>query len=433
MMKRRLIFSLVVLLAALVVTGSFAIQAARAQTATPAAPDTVTAASMRTITVSGTGLASGEPDVARVLLGVQTDATTAADALNQNNTQMEALLDSLTDAGIAEADIRTQSVQIYPRYDNSNPQPLTTSPEVIGFTASNVVEVRVDDLDRVGDILSGSVDAGGNTIQGIFFEISDQEALYDQAMEAALQDARRKADRLASLSGAQLGALYSVVEGSNIPIFATGRGGVVNQAAVDVPIQPGMQDVVVTLQVTWLIDSNGVVVPGTGGTAAPTVTTPAATSTRRATSTPIPTTPAATTTARATTSPAATGTTPAVTGTTTPAAPVSLSELIDDLEDEGADVQRRGSIEQPFLPVTGQRLLVDNVEVQVFEFEDEATRETFSDQISENSAFLGMANSQLTGNVNVWAQGRLLALYVGEDADVIGLMSDLLGEPILEP
>lgn len=187
------------------------------------------------------------PDLAVVMLGVQTDADTAGKALTQNNDQMQSVLTALRNAGIANTDIRTTAVQLYPRY-NPNPTEAQTN-QVVGYTASNTVEVIVRGMDNLGSVLDDTVKAGGNQIQGIRFDISDSTSAMDDAREAAMADATRKGQQLAGLANGSLGAVVSIVENSNEPIpFAGGARQAIDSA---VPISPGQQTVTVTIQVTW--------------------------------------------------------------------------------------------------------------------------------------------------------------------------------------
>ena len=212
----------------------------------------------RTVNVSGTGSALATPDIAYVDLGVTSDAKTAREALSQNNQQMQSLMTALTAAGIANADIRTQTIQLYPRYNNNNPpQPVTpgqtgeTTNELIGFTATNTVEITVRKLDSLGQVLDQAVTAGSNQIQGIRFDVTNATLMMDQARETAMGDAIHKAQQLASLAGASLGMVVTVNENSNPPIFYGAVGGMMAAQAESVPVSPGSQKITVNVQVTW--------------------------------------------------------------------------------------------------------------------------------------------------------------------------------------
>ncbi len=246
MSKSRVQMILAALLAVLVLAGGWwNAQPGHAQT--PGPVESVNGEPLRTVTVSGTGQVRIQPDYALVRVGVQTEAGMANAALTANNEQMQSLLEALRQAGIAAEDIQTQTVQLQPRYDQPGPQ--GGSPELSGYTARNVVQVRVDNLDNLGRILDQAIQAGGNTIEGIQFEISNPGELLDQARQEAFNEAQRQAEQLAGLAGAELGQTLTIQEsggGPPRPLAETTFA-----ARADVPIEPGTQTVEVTILGTW--------------------------------------------------------------------------------------------------------------------------------------------------------------------------------------
>jgi uncharacterized protein YggE len=220
--------------------------------------DTDSSVPNRTVNVSGTGQVSATPDIAVVSLGVQTQAEEAGAALTENNTQMQAVITALKGAGVAQKDIQTQVIQLSPQYQQPSPQAGSTQqgpPELVGFTATNIVEVTVRKIDSLGDLLDAAVQAGGNQIQGIRFEITDPADLVDQAREAAWQDAMHKAEQLAELSDSGLGMVLTISESSRTPTPIMERAVSTGVLAAAVPIEPGNQLIEVDLQVTWLLTS----------------------------------------------------------------------------------------------------------------------------------------------------------------------------------
>src|SRR5690606_27060232 len=98
-------------------------------------------------------------------------------------------------------------------------------PRLVGYRVGNMVTVVVRAVDTLGATLDRVVKAGGNQVHGITFGFSDPTALQDQARERAMQDARRKAEQLARLAGATLGAVQRVeaVEGGEPRPMMGGR------------------------------------------------------------------------------------------------------------------------------------------------------------------------------------------------------------------
>ena len=156
---------------------------------------------MSRLTVTGEGEARVAPDLATIQLGVTTQAASAAEAMRQNSTQQTAVIDALTGAGIAQADVQTSGLNLNPLMDYGEGR----APTVTGYQASNMVSVRVKDVPRLGEVLDSIVTAGANEINGITFTRDDSAASQDEARRAAVTDARHKAEVLAEAAGLTLG------------------------------------------------------------------------------------------------------------------------------------------------------------------------------------------------------------------------------------
>jgi len=174
---------------------------------------------------------------------------------------------------VADEDIQTQSVRLSPVYESPSREPQAaqqeTPPQVVAFRATNTVRVTIRDLDALGSILDAVVQAGGNQIQNIDFQLEDPSDALDQARTAAWEDAMQKAQQLSELAGVQLGAVVSIQESGGLPRAVAQERLAVGGAGA-VPIRPGTLDVTVDLQVTWEL----FVVPGMSGSvsAMPTAT-----------------------------------------------------------------------------------------------------------------------------------------------------------------
>lgn len=204
---------------------------------------------MRTVSVSGTGEVRVVPDTATVQLGVQTEAESAAEALTQNSQQMGALIDALQEAGISPNDLQTQVVQLQPQRAQQV-EPREGLGEIIGYLATNILEVRVTNLQNLGAIIDAAVQAGGNTVQGVLFRVSDPGDAVTRARQLAMEDATLAAQQLATLSGAQLGEVVTITEARRAPVPVD---RVAAPEVVAVPIAPGTESVFVTVSVTWLL------------------------------------------------------------------------------------------------------------------------------------------------------------------------------------
>ncbi|HEY0072437.1 MAG TPA: SIMPL domain-containing protein [Chloroflexia bacterium] len=202
------------------------------------------------ISVRGSGVVSAKPDMANLQVGVSIQDPSLETAQSEAAGKMEALVQQLMAAGIDEKDINTTQYNVEPVMDYRDGQ----SPTVTGFRVTNVVEVKIRDLSKASKLIDDLVKSGANTIYGLSFGFSDPSALMKQAREAAVKDAREKAEQLAGLNGVALGAVLVVDDGgANVPPPAI-EAKVANMAAQDAalpPINPGQQEVRVEVSVVY--------------------------------------------------------------------------------------------------------------------------------------------------------------------------------------
>lgn len=212
------------------------------------------ASERRSISVSGDGEAMGAPDLATINLGVQTVAPTASEAAQKNEAAVARLMQSLEDEGIDEKDIQTVEYSIWPE-QNYDPQ-VAQQPRITGYHVNNSVRVTVRDVARVGAVLGAVTKAGANSVNGISFGIDDTTALEARAREAAMKDARAKAESLATLAGETLGEVLqiSLSSGGGYPIPMPMARMEMADAAMKAPsISTGESSVSVQVQVTYAI------------------------------------------------------------------------------------------------------------------------------------------------------------------------------------
>lgn len=226
--------------------------AAQAQATLPPVPATP-AASVHTISVSGTGKATLTPDIAYINIGVHTEGKDAAETVSSNNSQSQKVVDALKKAGIDAKDIRTTNFSIYPRQD-FDPQ---NKPLGITYMVDNTVYVTVRDLTKVGDLLDTAVQAGANSISGIQFDVADKNAATSDARKAAVQDALTQAEELAKAAGVTLGQVLSINTNTAgvPPPVPYGVGGAAMKAdfAASVPVNPGQMILTVDVNIVYEI------------------------------------------------------------------------------------------------------------------------------------------------------------------------------------
>jgi uncharacterized protein len=188
------------------------------------------------IIVTGEGSVTVPPDYAEITSGVTTKAKTAKEATDANSKAMAAINTALQSAGVAPADIQTSRFSVAPVY--GPPQP-NSVPKLVGFSVSNQLGIKVRQIGQVGAILDALIAAGATDAGSVEFLHSDTSKTLDQARQAAIADARRKAELYAQAAGLTLGGVAWITEE---PAYAPSSpvGGVRMMAATSaVPIAAG--------------------------------------------------------------------------------------------------------------------------------------------------------------------------------------------------
>ncbi|HLF74174.1 MAG TPA: SIMPL domain-containing protein [Anaerolineales bacterium] len=205
---------------------------------------------LRTLSVTGSGEAFLAPDIAYIYVGVHTEKLTAAEAVAENTTQTQGVIEAIKDFGIDANDIRTMNFSIWPM-DKYNPQTGAPTGEKT-YAVDNTVYVTVRDLETLGDLLDTVIQAGANTVNSVQFDVANKDEALKTARAEAVKDAQEKARELAEASGLTLGEIQSIgfSDAAPYPIFdGKGGGGAAAEAAV--PIQPGQLSFTVMVNVSY--------------------------------------------------------------------------------------------------------------------------------------------------------------------------------------
>lgn len=203
-----------------------------------------------TITVTGEGHVEAAPDLATLSLGVTTEGKTASAAMDANSAALAAVIARLKAAGIEDRDVQTSNLSLNPNWQQNDG---TTTPQIVGYVAMNVLTVRVRDLGKLGGVLDAAITDGANTLNGISFGLDDPEPVLDKARVQAVQAAKARANLLVTAAGASLGRIVSISEaGSYVPPGPMPMYRMEAAAADAVPVQGG--EVGMTANVTVVFE-----------------------------------------------------------------------------------------------------------------------------------------------------------------------------------
>jgi len=191
------------------------------------------ATATQTITVTGNGSIETVPDRATFSFTVTSNGDTAKAALAKNEAAADAVV-----AALKGAKVQTTGFGVDPRFDDK-------TNTIVGYTATTTVTADAS-LTAIGGLIDTAVAAGADGVSGPSFSRSDRDALYRQALQDAVADAKTKATALAGAAGTTLGAVKSVTEGASfaapMPLAA--------DAAMS-KIEPGTQTIDATVTVTY--------------------------------------------------------------------------------------------------------------------------------------------------------------------------------------
>lgn len=201
------------------------------------------------ITVNGAGTAYGSPDTAVLDLGVNFYHANVSEGMAAVDEMMQAIRRALIEAGVEASDIRTSGLSVWreQQFDRDG------QPTGDRYNIWHNYNVTVRDPEQVGAVINAAVAAGANNIGGVTFTIADPSALERQAREAAIADARERAEHLAELTGVALGEPTAITEGFQ------GYMPMVRSAAFDMGsggIATGELAITVNVTVTFAVGSS---------------------------------------------------------------------------------------------------------------------------------------------------------------------------------
>ncbi|XVU27688.1 SIMPL domain-containing protein [Actinoplanes sp. CA-054009] len=206
------------------------------------------------VQVTGVGVVSGRPDTLSANFGVEASAATVNEAMDRAGKAAARMRAALVRAGIEPADLQTSDVRVDAQRKDAG--------DITGYTASQGLIAKIRNLPQAGTTMSAAVAAGGDAarLNGATFTIEDDAALLAEARKKAFADARAKADLYAREAGRSLGRVVRVSEDA-VPVrpYDQHRTDALSGAAdaAAVPIEPGRQQLSVTVIVEWAFGPAG--------------------------------------------------------------------------------------------------------------------------------------------------------------------------------
>ncbi len=159
------------------------------------------------VVTTGEGAVRKAPDRAWVTIAAESRAKTAQEAQRMNVDAMSAVNAKLRSVGIPADAIQTTAYDLQPEFDYANGRQTLR-----GYVARNQVQVKVDDLPKLGDIIGAAVATGATNVSGIRFDLQARDASEREALRLAVADARRRAEAAAEGAGSHVERVLRVEE-----------------------------------------------------------------------------------------------------------------------------------------------------------------------------------------------------------------------------
>ena len=203
------------------------------------------------VVTSGQGIVQAVPDRAWVTIGAESRASSAREAQRLNTVAMTPVIDKLKAAGIPADAVKTIGYDVQYEWDFVNNKRVGR-----GYVARNTVEVRIDAIDRVGEILEIAGTSGATALGGIRFDLKDRSKLEREALRLAVADARGKADAIAAGAGRTIERILRIeeqgVSGGPVPMYRR-EMAVQAAAAGPPPIEAGQTELRAQVTMTAIL------------------------------------------------------------------------------------------------------------------------------------------------------------------------------------
>ena len=209
-----------------------------------------------TIAVTAEGKVTAIPDVGLISLAVESRGAGVNGVQANNTRKINDIVAYLKGLGVDKKDLRTTQYNLAPIYSYD---PKTGKQNLDGYSLNQTVEVKIRQLDKVGEVLAGSLERGANQVGQLSFTIDDPDKLQQEARLQAIAKARAKAEDLARAAGVTLGKVRSFSENVNTPppypmYYARDMAMGLESKAAAPAVEAGSQDVTVNVSLSFEID-----------------------------------------------------------------------------------------------------------------------------------------------------------------------------------
>lgn len=200
------------------------------------------------IVTSGEAVVQAAPDRAFVSISAESRAKQPKEAQQANATAMSAVQAKLKAIGVAADAVKTTAVDLQPEFDYQNGKQTLR-----GYVARNTIEVRVEPVEKVGEVIDAAVSSGATSVSSVRFDLKDRTAVEKKALQEAVADARGRAEAIAQGAGRSVDRIVRI-EDQGVRSVPPPRPYMAKMAMMDTaestPVQAGELDIRAHVTVT---------------------------------------------------------------------------------------------------------------------------------------------------------------------------------------
>lgn len=202
--------------------------------------------SVKTITVTGEAKTQERNQIATFTAGVSAIKDNKDEAINEVNSKIETVIQAVKDFGIDSSDIKTQNLSVYQQEETYYEEGIRKS-RPGQWRVSNSITITLRDINSASDLADLLTRSGATNVSGPTFRLDETQAAEESLLVEAIENARKKAQKIAVSSGGKLGKIISVSEGYQQPITFRALEGIGGGP----PIEPGTSTVSQTVTVVF--------------------------------------------------------------------------------------------------------------------------------------------------------------------------------------
>ncbi|MEH7073990.1 SIMPL domain-containing protein [Neobacillus drentensis] len=187
------------------------------------------------IKVTGDGEMAIQPDSASVNLGIITEGKQLITAQQQNSLEATKVINALISLGVPKNHLQTFDYRIESDYDYDQGKQIFR-----GYKITHILEVKFDDISKIGNVVDTAVQNGVNHVSNIQFTVKNKESFYKQALVLAVNNATEKAKTIAeTLKAVLIPTPILIVEGGSSVQPVYNQPGTFVKSMTATQLEPG--------------------------------------------------------------------------------------------------------------------------------------------------------------------------------------------------